>query len=259
MQETAFTRRLAQITWWVGLVSLATGLAMPALRVRFPVGIPVGVGVAALGVHILLAGEITTGPVPRSFTVRGPVVRGQVEVRAGLCNFALGACPTDRIATVRYGPFGEPGFEVREGIAYLQLRNPLHRPNIAQWRADLASNVLWDAEVRSWLGDLTLDLSALRVEHLVARTGLGYLKVTCPQRGYTRMHLRTGLGRVELCIPPSVEARLAVKQGQLATLTVKNERLLALGQGRYATPDFDDAPVQVEVQIESAAGDIILA
>jgi hypothetical protein len=259
MQEITLLRRAAQVLWWSGLALLAAGLALLLLRVRFPIGILFGLGSIAVGANALLGGEIITGPEPRSFTARGPVVRGQVEVKAGLSSFTLGTCGSDRIATMRYGPFGEPNFDVREGIAYLQFTNSWRYPNFTRWQADLANNVLWAVEARCGLGDLELDLGDLRIDHLYARTTLGHLTVLCPHRGYAEMHLQTGLGQIEVHIPPEVGARLTVKRGPLSTLAIQNDRLLMLDREHYATSDFDTAPAQVEVYAETSAGDLFFS
>jgi hypothetical protein len=176
-----------------------------------------------------------------------------------MCDLEVSACPNDRVASLRFGPFGKPGFEIAEGVAYLRLRNGLFRPNLTRWQADLAGNVLWDIDVHSSLGEVVLDLSNLRLERVSATTGLGRLSVKCPQRGYVQMHLLSLLGTIELHIPSQIGARVTIKRGQLAHVILNNERLLAIGAGRYSTPDFDTASAQAEIRIESGAGDIILS
>lgn len=259
MQRRKLSRRLAQILWWIGLAMVVVGTSLAILRFRLPGYLLLGGGLAALGLNALIGGELIAGPEPRPFTVRGPVVRGHLEARTGLCDLTVGLCSTDRIAAVQYGPLGKPGFEVRDGVAYLRLVGTPYQPNVTRWQADLAGNVLWDVEARSFLGDLTLNLSGLRLESVTAKTALGRLDVTCPTRGYTRMSLKTTLGDIELHIPTEIGAKVSVKRGALATIAIHNERVQTLKRDRYATPDFEAAPVQVEIQIETAAGDIILS
>ncbi len=258
MPPSGIRRRVAQVLWWVSLLILASGLALPPLGIPAPLGLLIGTGMVTLGLSALLAGEIVAGPEPRSYTVRGQVVRGRLDGRVGMCDLEVSACPNDRVASLRFGPFGKPGFEIVEGVAYLRLRNGLFRPNLTRWQSDLAGNVLWDIDVRSSLGEVALDLSNLRLERVNASTALGRLSVRCPRRGYVQMRLRSLLGTIELIIPPQVGARVTLRRGQLAHVTLNNERLLAIGGGRYSTPDFDTAPAQVEIRIESSAGDIFL-
>lgn len=253
-------RRVAQILWWVGFTGILVGALTPIWGIRpLSAGLWLGGGLVALGLNVLLNGEVAIGPEPRPFTARGAVVRGHLEARIGLSDLSIGVCGKDRIATVLYGPLGNPDFEVLEGVARLRLASSLLNPSVSCWRTDLADNVLWDIEARSLLGDLSLDLENLRLEQVVVRSALGHIHVTCPTRGYTQVHLRVGVGEVELSIPPQTGAKLHIKRGRLATLTIKNERLLATSPHHFATADFETAPAQVEIVIETSAGDIILS
>ncbi len=251
-------RALSQILLFGSLIILAAGAAttFTGIRIIAP-GLWVGAGIAGLGLSALLAGELIASSEPRPFTARGQVVRGELDVRAGPCDLTVGACGTDRVATVVHGPFGKPKFKVEEGIATLTLDNGLI-PNITQWQADLARNVLWDIDLRAGLGDLTVDLSSLRIERFAARTRLGRLSLICPARGYTQMNLRSGLGEIEVRIPEHVGARLNIKHGALATVKIYNERLIALDDHRFTTPEFEASSAQVEIRIHSAAGDITI-
>jgi hypothetical protein len=162
------------------------------------------------------------------------------------------------VATTRYGPIGRPHFTAEDGVADLRLKGSILRPNIARWQADLAGNVLWDIDARSSLGDLVLNLVDLRIEQVSAATMFGRLAIACPARGYVQIDLRSAFGVIEVRVPPDVGARVTVERGELSTLSIKNERLLALSQRRYATHDFDSAPAQVEIHIKSTAGDVFL-
>jgi hypothetical protein len=258
MRRNKLSRQIAQALWWVGLLMMIGGIALAVLRFTFPGYVLIGGSFVTLGLNALVGGELIAGPEPRPFTARGAVVRGHLVARTGLCDLSVAVCGTDRIATVQYGPLGKPGFEVRDGVAYLRLVQAAFQPNVTAWKADLANNVLWDIEANSFLGNLSLDLSHLRLEEVRAKTTLGTVEVTCPTRGYTRMSVKSSLGEIGIKIPPQVGAKLVIKQGALATLTIQNERIQLTRRNRYATPDFDTASAQVEIQIETGAGDIIL-
>lgn len=248
-------RRMTQIFWWAGLTSLVVGLLGLLLPVRIPGGVLSGIGMVLLALNILLGGDLTVGTDVRTFTVRGQVVRGRLLINAGLSDVTIGMCERGRIASVQHGPIGKPAFEVLSDIATLRLGYPF---NISQWRADLANNLLWDIKANSLTGHYLVNLAPLRIDHFRASTALGQLRINCPMRGYSQLHLKTAVGEIDLRLPPEVGARIQIQKGQLATLTIHNERLLALGSRRYATPDYDDAQAQVDIRIETAAGDIIL-
>lgn len=256
------TRRNIEIVlFWAGLIFIMLGvvmLAVPTLRI-ISHELVLGVGLAALGLNILLGGDIIAGRAPRTYTARGQVVRGRVEIDAGLADVRLGAASGDRVATVSFGPQGRPQISVDEGVAAVRLAGKRFPPNITRWQADLAGNVLWDLDARSMLGSLTLDLGKLRLDRVSAQTTLGKLTVVCPvTRGCTELHLKTVLGHVEIVIPDAVGASVTVKHGAFGMVEQKNERLLAPGQRRYVTTDYETATAQVEIHVEAAAGDVTL-
>jgi len=250
--------RIAQGLWWIGLIAFVAGIALSLARIPLVGGLVLGTGMVALGLNTLLAGDLTMGPEGRPFSVRGPVVRGHLEVGAVLSDVSVGVCGPDRIASLIYGP-GKPGFEVSEGVANVRLKQPAFPPALANWRADLANNVLWDIRAASWLGSLRLDLSQLRLEKVSATTSLGRVLVTCPTRGYVQLMIKAGLGDIEVTIPEQTGVKVTVKRGKLASLTVKNPRLSAYRPDRLGTPDYDLSAAQVEIVIESQMGDITLA
>jgi hypothetical protein len=259
MLLSGIQKRVMQVLWWGGLGLSIGGALLLILRYHLIGGAALGAGLAALGLNALLGGgEMRTGYELRPFTARGMVVRGRLESNSLLSDLSVGSCGVDRVAMVRFGPFGKPRFNVVDNIAHLRLRGSLLRPNVASWEANLAGNILWDVEARSWLGDLTFDLGDLRLDKVDIRSALGTVDITCPAHGYARLHLKTRIGQVVLHIPPEVEARVRLKRGWLSTLRVKNERLLSAGKRRFSTPDFEGAAAQVEVTIEVGAGDVIL-
>jgi hypothetical protein len=249
---------LARLLFWLGLGALLMGAGTLAAGIRIlPPELLVGAGLMAFGLNALLAGELLAGPEPRFFTVRGQVVRGEAIVRAGLADLTVGRCGIDRVANMKHGPLGKPKFSVVDGVANLRMANGLI-PNIAHWEANLAANVLWDLDVRSSVGDLMLDLRALRVERVVAHSGVGRMDIRCPERGFAQLFLRTGIGEIEIHLPEETGARLYIVHGGLGSLRVENERVTALDARRYITPDFETAPAQVEIKIEGGSGDVVI-
>lgn len=255
------SRRIKIGLFWGGLVLCAAGallLALPAAQI-VPPGVVLGAGLVALGLNVLLGGDFVAGPEPRTYSARGQVVRGRVEINAGLADVSLRAGPGDRVATVTFGPFGNPEVGVDGGVASVRLKSPRLRPAISRWRAELADNVLWDVEARSGLGNLALDLRRLRLERVQARSVLGRVHVTCPDtRGSRELELHTVLGEIVVTLPEGVGAQITIKRGALGSVRQKNERLLAPGPGRYITADYDTAAARVDIRIASAAGDITL-
>ena len=249
-------RRAGRALWWSGLPLVVGGSVAFAFGQRLIGGVGLGAGLILLGLNVLINGELVVGAEPRPFSARGSVVRGHVEARTGLCDLRVSQCGPERIAGIVYGPFGKPGLDVVDGVAQIRLRSGFP-PAITRWQSDLAGNVLWDADIESFMGDLLLDLNALRFESLAARSRLGRLSVALPRRGYARMRLLNTLGDIEVYIPPETGVNIVVRRGPLSDVLIKDERVTEFSPGHYSTPDFESASTQIELSIRSWSGDII--
>lgn len=255
---------MPRLLFWLSmtLFAAALGLELAPITIIQP-GILLGAGLIALALNILIGGDIIIGRGLQTFSARGQVVRSQLDVQAGLCDLSLGKGPDDRVAMMRYGPMGQPEFTITDGVGLLTMDQSLLRPNISHWRTGLASNILWDIDVRSGLGDINLNLIDLRVETVTAKTSLGRMQVACPQRGYVKMNLQTGLGQIEVVLPDSQEigVRVHIDRGPLSSLTVKTQpgRLLDIGDNDYITQNYDDAQAHVDIVITSPIGDVIIS
>lgn len=258
MQPLGLRYQIARLLFWIALLLGAAGIAtaFAGLPILSPAAW-IGAALGALGLSLLLAGELIAGAGPRMFAVRGQVVRGELFARTGLSDLTVGMGGIDRVATMHHGPLGKPKFSVEDGVAYLRMANRL-LPNVAQWEARLAGNVLWDLDTRATLGNLTLDLSHLRAERISGQTAFGRLEVKLPTRGYTQMFLKTSAGEIDITIPAGTGVRVRIKRGRLGSVAFLNERLIAIDEKRYATADYDEASTQVDIRVETGAGDVFL-
>lgn len=244
--------------WWGGLASLVGGVVSSFAGFRAYQPVLLAAGLLAWGANVLLGGELVVGREPRLFTARGQVVRGEVKIRAGLCDLAIGDCPIDRVASLRHGPMGQPSFGIKDSVARLALRQPAI-PNITQWQAGLASNILWDVEARSSLGDLSLNFTSLRLERVYVQTWAGRVTLLCPLRGYAEIRIRSGIGDIEIHIPEEVGAHFEIKHGELGRVWIDNPRVLVGEPGEYLTSGFKSAGTRVRMQIVAGAGTVTIS
>ncbi|MBN1119642.1 MAG: hypothetical protein JXJ17_01065 [Anaerolineae bacterium] len=258
MKGKALNRLILQIVAYIGIALILGGVILLYVpdQVFMPPGALIGFGLAALGINIVLGGDLVIGPTPRTFSAKGQVVRGYLDVSAGPADLDINGGTKSRIASVTHGPLGKPNFVVEEGIARLRLHNNVLIPNITQWRANLASNILWDIYARSSLGELMLDLTQLRLEKVIAATSWGHLQIICPKRGYAQIDLKTTAGLIEVTIPDGVGAHVTIESGTLANIDIQNERLLAEDQQTFTSLDFETAAATVEIRIKADAGDV---
>src|SRR5687767_6773429 len=99
MQSYGLRHHLARIIFWLSvLAGIASLVAIFANIPLLPPAAMFGLTAAAFGLSTLLGGEVIAGPQPKLYTVKGAVVRGEIEVRAGLADFALESGKPDRVA-----------------------------------------------------------------------------------------------------------------------------------------------------------------
>jgi hypothetical protein len=260
MKGQALNRLIIQILAYLGIALILGGVILLYVpgSVFVPPGALIGFGLAALGINIVLGGDLVVGPSPRTFSARGQVVRGYLDISAGPADLTVSGGTKSRIASVTHGPLGKPVFVVEEGVARLRLHNNVLIPNITRWRANLASNILWDINAHSSLGILELDLSQLRLEKVAASTSWGQMKITCPKRGYAQIDLKTTAGLIEVTIPDGVGAHVTIESGLLANVEIQNEKLLAEDQQTFTSLDYDTASATVEIHVKADVGDVYI-
>jgi hypothetical protein len=258
MERGLLIRRIAQGLFWFGVLSLFAASATMVLGLTVPAAITGALGLAALAANILVAGEIVALAEPRPFSVRGAVVRGKLESHSGLSDLIVGACGTDRVASVVFGPIGKPGFEVIDGSANLRLNQTFAQPNLTRWQANLAPNVLWDIDTSSFVGEHVFDLTSLRIDQMKCHSLMGRIRVQCPSKGHAYIHCRTRFGVLEMLIPQNVGAKMTIERSGLTTMDIRNGRMTKIGENLYATPDYETASAKVEVVLQSTAGEIII-
>jgi hypothetical protein len=252
-------RRIARPLFFISVLLFVAALALYLLNTPVYPGFLLGLGILGLGLNVLLGGDIIIGAVPRQFVAKGNVVRGKAVIKAGLCDLALTHGSNSRVATVRSGPVGKPQFAIRDGVAYLQVTQPRLLKNIANWEAGLATNILWDLNLSSGLGDMVLDLSQLRVGYAAVRTRSGHVVLRLPNRGAASIDITAGMGEVEIALPPDVGARITVPPKELVNVRVENPRIQPLGIDGYVTANFERASTQIEVTVNARAADIIFS
>ena len=131
--------------------------------------------------------------------------------------------------------------------------------------ARVASDVPTTLRVHGHAGDLTIDLSDIRVREARVETGASRLELTLPRpSGDVPVRIEAGAANVAIVVPDGVEAQVTTNGGVLAT-TTQNARLgagtnAALARsGKVAvTPGYDAAADRVSVTVDAGASSITI-
>ena len=134
---------------------------------------------------------------------------------------------------------------------------PPKRPiSNGRWMLQHAGGVPIDIGVYGGATTLDLDLEDLTVRSLDVAAGAADVAVAMPANaGRTDASFRIGGGSLNIEIPAGVAARLELG-GSVSSVDIDTARFPAQGDGRYASPDFENAANRVTISIDAGAGDV---
>ncbi|MDE2769322.1 MAG: hypothetical protein OXI70_14655 [Chloroflexota bacterium] len=134
---------------------------------------------------------------------------------------------------------------------------PPQRPiSNGRWLLQHAGGVPIDIGVYGGATTLDLDLEDLTVRSLDVAAGAADVAVAMPANaGRTDASFRIGGGRLNIEIPAGVAARIELG-GSVSSVDIDTARFPAQGDGRYASPDFENAANRVTISIDAGAGDV---
>ena len=134
---------------------------------------------------------------------------------------------------------------------------PPQRPiSNGRWLLQHAGGVPIDIGVYGGATTLDLDLEDLTVRSLDVAAGAADVAVAMPANaGRTDASFRIGGGSLNIEIPAGVAARIELG-GSVSSVDIDTARFPAQGDGRYASPDFENAANRVTISIDAGAGDV---
>jgi len=215
-----------------------------------PVGEPVG-GTQALQ-------EALQGATSGRVTLRPGVARLRVAALADSLNFVEGEIQYERDSLK-----AEKEYSVGGGQAVLTVRSRSRSTQFfrfgqqvsERWNLRFTPRVPLELIVNAGVGDIDLDLSALKVTKLDLDAGVGTLNVSLPMgAGTTSASINAGVGSISVHIPSGVGARVHVSRG-LGSVSVHSGRLVRSGND-YKSADYDTAENRVDLTVNGGVGSI---
>lgn len=215
------------------------------------------------GAQILLRGDIIPGANARPFGItRGSVESGTLEVSAGGIDVDIRALQKEgRLVAGQFAAESRPQLNVVDTHAHLIL-NRASTPllSLVDWQIGMARDLPWQIYVSTHLGQVSADLSGLIVGDVVIATGLGDVRVVCPQESLGPIQLRSAAGTIHLITPKGQAAIITVKEGMLFSAKFDVTRYEQVDPHVYSALDVENPELPpVEVTISGAFGDAYLA
>ncbi len=210
------------------------------------------------GAAILLRGDLTPGAEARTFGItRGSVESATLEISAGEIDVAVHPLQREgRLIAGQYAADSRPFMRVNDTHTYLRM-NRAATPwfSFADWEMALAHDLPWQILASSYLGNIHLELSKLIVQEVVAATGFGDIRLTCPQEALGLLRLHSTLGNIHIITPVGYRVRITNRAGRLFRVHTDERRYQQTETHVYLSRDADDAAPLVEIAVYGTFGD----
>lgn len=123
------------------------------------------------------------------------------------------------------------------------------------WVVNLTAAVPLALDIRTGVGQSTLDLAGLDLRELSVRAGVGQTRLTLPRQGAPSVYVNGGVGEITIVVPAGVAARLRV-EGGLGPVNV-GPGFVRSGDD-YLTSAAEGAAERMEVTVQAGVGLITL-
>lgn len=215
-----------------------------------------------LGAAILLRGDLLPGTDARSFGItRGSVESATLEISAGEIDVIAQPFQREgRLIAGQYALNSRPLLDVQDNHATLRMdRSATPWLSFANWSLNLARDLPWSIFATSHVGQAQFDLSGLIVQSAVIATGIGDIRLTCPQEAIEPIVLRSAVGNIHLLSPYGSSVRVTVSGSRLFHVHVDANRYEAQSPGVYAAREPAADQPMIDVYISGTFGDAYLA
>ena len=124
-----------------------------------------------------------------------------------------------------------------------------------EWEIHLNPAVLSDIKAHSDGGNIKLELAGMALTRVSVDTGGGNVDVVLPDSAANlSVTARTGAGNVDVRLPGGTPARIHATTG--LGKAIIDPRFSQIDKHTYQSPDFDSAANQVEITLQSGAGNV---
>jgi hypothetical protein len=202
-----------------------------------------------------------TAVVPSYAIERADHQAATLIVAAGLSDVEVrGFSGASQLVTGQFPAAGGPGFSVRGPEARVELSPRQAMPLLPgqRWSAALAKGLPWTLNLRTWTGDLDVDLRDLAVTDLQLRSPLGDVSLQLPAAGQAALDLQLWAGDLHVRVPEGMAVKVKVRAGPLAAVRADERRFVQLALGEWASPLYAVSVNRCTLNVAVWAGDLNL-
>ena len=200
---------------------------------------------------------------PRAESLSASLVidSGPVDLRLQATTDKVPAGAATATATLLTGEYAAapPTLNRHFQHATILLDRRPHAPfDWADWRLQLAPELPWQIEIRSWLGELRLDCGALLLESAACSSVFGALHFTPPPRASGLLILRNALGDLHIHTPPDRSCRVRIHDNRFTRVHTDPRRYVAREDGIFAAGSLAESAKPVMLDLHPGLGDVFL-
>ena len=214
------------------------------------------------GAVIVLRGDFTLDDSVRNFGVtRGSVESAIVEISSGEVDVVIRDLERrERLIAGRYAANTRPALQVQADHAEIRLdRAATPWFNFADWELGLARDLPWQVHISTSLGEVQADLTHLIIEGGVIATGIGDIRIDCPQETLSPLQLQSELGGIQVMTPLGAKARILVEGPRTLTVRVDERRYALADENLYVARNAEPEAPLVDIHVRGTFGDVYLA
>lgn len=212
----------------------------------------------ALGVQVLRQGDLGFTWQGQTFGItRGSVETATLEANAGEIDLRLRALRREgRLLAGQYTARSRPRLDVQHNHATLQMRRgETWLLSLADWEVGLAQDVAWQLLLSTHLGEINVDLRALEIDEARVASGIGDIRLVCPDRPAGPVWVRSTLGNIKVEVPDEMQAAVRVHKTPLTRVSI-DERFQEAEPGLWVTAGYEDAEEPLSVEVVGVLGDV---
>lgn len=213
-----------------------------------------------LGVQVLIRGDLAPSWQAQTFGItRGSVESASLEINSAEIDVRLKSLQrVGRLISGQYTARSRPRLTVRNNHATLVMqRGETWLFSLADWDVSLAQDIPWKLLMSAHLGELQADLRGLQLERAHLATGIGNIKVICPDREAGPIYIRSTFGEIQVTVPTGVPAIVRTETSPFSKVIVSNLKADITGKF-YATREYDPEQPAVQVTVAATFGNILL-
>jgi hypothetical protein len=215
-----------------------------------------------LGALLLLRGDLLPGTDARSFGItRGSVESATLEISSAEIDVMARPLQHEgRLIAGQYALDSRPQLSVQDTHAYLRMdRAATPWISFANWEMALARNLPWAIYVSTSIGQIDLDLRGVIVQQVILASGLGDIRLVCPQEAFEPLVVRSAVGNIRVLTPPGTRARIYARGPRLFNIYADESRYSQPESGVYVSRNGDPGRPEVEIYVSGTLGDAYFA